>query len=164
MEFNFELLNKLKNEIIDLRKQIVEELSPIEQHFNIGDSAYIANVYNLVDEVKITHIQNFSKIHNREGGYIYYFYEDKDVNYFNRFQLHLNYYIWLIKAKFFNKNKPYMIHKKFGPGHGELAGLGNVLFKTKQQAKFDYIFDNLISSIEDFEQYKDILDLVNKEI
>jgi hypothetical protein len=144
-------LKCFKDEIIKLRKQMVKKLSPNEQHFNINDIAYICNNYALSEEVRITQIQDFSKIYNSDSGFIYYFYEYLDVNLFDRFKLYLKYYFWIIQSKIFNKNKPYMINGKFGPGHGELAGLGNVLFKTKEQAELDYIFDNLIFSINDFE-------------
>ena len=149
------LIKSIQSQLETLEKKYIKELSPKKQHFNEGDIAYICRDRFDVREVVITEILDFSEGGKNPGGYLYYWYNYKDIPKFN-------YFLYKIYSKFFwnilyplARRKLYKyspdIPEYLGPGHAVLAGKGEYLFKTHYEAMLSYHFDWCNSELNDIE-------------
>lgn len=142
------MFNEFIKQLKKLHKQNVEYLDPKIQHFNVGDLAWVSWNRYIQEQVKITSIESYKKEPN-DGGYIYYYYEHLDITKWDRIKMYLRFYLNVYFLMYIFKNRPYFPPKKFGVGHGVLAGRGEVLFKTEKEAELDYRFTIAIFELED---------------
>ena len=156
-----EKLNNISDQIKDLQIKYVDYLDPEKQHFNVGDSAYICigDYDDDIIEVEIVDIDDFSENGKKPGGLIYYWFHYKEIP-------KVDYFIYKIKSWIYWNLLNCIIPRKYigfflgpnipeylGPGHAELAGRGEVLFKTKEQARLDYHFCNIKADLENLDYF-----------
>lgn len=142
------LIKSIQSQLNTLERKYIKELSPQKQHFKEGDIAYICIDKFDVKEVIITEVQDFSEGGKKPGGYIYYWYNFKNIPKFNYFLYKVRYnFYWIINLilKLFNIKNTFKFSPKIpeylGPGHAVLAGRGEILFKNHYEAMLSYHFD-----------------------
>ena len=139
-------LTEIRDDIVKKREELVIYYNPCEKHFEVGDLAYIVDGYGEVVEVRITDICDYRK-KNDDGGLVYYWFEYKNIPVYKRLYQEIKFQICLLlKIKY---DIPYY----FGPGHSELVGRGEVLFKSKEQALLDDSFNVMLICLDDIEDY-----------
>ena len=144
------LFNKMINDLHELRKQKITYLDGTEQHFEEGDLAWVIYEWSPIikpKQVKITYVDKYFHEKYEGKGYIFYWFEDIDIKWFDRLKLKLGYHFWNLTS--FLKDRPYLPPSKFGPGHGVRAGRGNELFKTREECEEDYLFSEAINILQD---------------
>ncbi len=139
-------MNELKTKIRELHSKLVEEYEPTIQHFNIGDEAWVVCA-NEPTKVIITDIDDFSEKGTKPGGYIYYWYEFKNISKIRKYYEHAKFYLWYYGLSHFGINQ-FKVYYKLGPGHSELCGKDSVLFKTRIQAILDDEFQKIYDSLD----------------
>ncbi len=146
-------IKEIKQLIEEKRDKLVIAYEPTEQHFEVGDIAYVC--YDEAVEVIITNISDYRKEKN-DGGFVYYWFEYKDIPLMN---------IIIEEIKFqcsrlfrYTYHIPYF----FGTGHGELVGKEEVLFKSKEQAELDANFDEVLYRLDKIDEYCDNMKNLNE--
>lgn len=149
-------LQEFEQYLVDIQKEFVTEYSPQRQHFEVGDLAYVMDTrYSYYDPVlvEIVEISDFRKEPD-DGGYIYYWYRHADIPKWELAVRAVWYQIWRWLPWFIARRTNWVGHDgRFGPGHAELAGANNVLFKDPQQCILDHEICTALNSIDNLEYY-----------
>jgi len=147
-------IKDIKQHIIEKRDKLVIEYEPTEQHFKVGDIAYVCFTEE-AEEVIITNISDFRKEKN-DGGLVYYWYEYKDIPLTTRIIEEIKFQCSRLFR--YRYDVPYF----FGPGHSELLGKEEVLFKSKEQAELDANFYDILYRLDKIDEYCDNMKDLNE--
>jgi hypothetical protein len=142
-------MNELKTKIKKLHSKLVDEYDPTIQHFNIGDEAWIMYDDRPV-KIIITDIDDYSENGTKPGGYFYYWFQFKDLSKIRKSYEYVKFYIWYYVLSHL-RIRQFKIPPEMGPGHGELCGRDEVIFKTREQAILDLKFYKLYDLLKQIE-------------
>lgn len=129
-------MNTQDNPALEWLKPIWDTLpvmDPTEQHFEVGDTAWIYDRCG-AEQVVITEVDDyFAK--QSPGGYIFYWYRplEDDSTVWEKILWEIKYRYCQLLGKVYHP--PYWL----GSGHAELAGRGNVLFRSARDAELNYV-------------------------
>jgi len=149
-------LGEFEQYLVEVQKEFIKEYSPQQQHFQIGDLAYVMDTrYSYYDPVlvEIIEISDFRKEPD-DGGYIYYWYRHADIP---KWELVLRELWWRIweKLPWFIARRTRLIkdNGRFGPGHAVLAGANEDLFNDPKQCVLDHEICTALNCIDNLEYY-----------